>query len=306
MATHLFSPTSQPLPPSKRVKYNKTVTIAAGFYCADGIVLAADSQYSGGGSKTSGQKIFPIQQNDRFAVTLATAGHAGIAKRTIQKLTDSLKARIGHRAASIAELQDILEDVLCDVHAKYIYSAPADERAIVDVWFLMAAWTPHEYALFRSDVTAVTRVYGSACIGVGSYLGEYLMDLLCDYSPGMSVEDVKPIASYVVDRAKNYVDGCGLRTFMRVLTAAGIDEAIQPKEILAGEEYFEGVFGLIRKYLLSLHASTVDDSFSVLFGAALDEFTEKQRERKAKLDRVAQSRLQSTKDDPSRPPPSPE
>jgi hypothetical protein len=269
-------------------------------------VLAVDSQYSGGGSKTSGQKIYPILQNARAAVTLAFAGHAGIAKRTVQKFTESVRAKIGDEAASIADFQDILEDVLCDVHTKHIYSAPANERAVVDVWFLMAAWTPQEHALFRTDVTAVARVYGSSCIGVGSYLGEYLMDLLCDYSPGMSVEDVKPIASYIIDRAKTYVDGCGLSTFMHVITAGGVDEAIRPKEISAGEEYFDGVFGLIRKYLLSLRASIVDDSFSTLFGAALDNFTEEQRERKAKLDRVARSRLQSTTDDPSRPPPSPE
>lgn len=40
----LRPPFRSPLPLRKRVKYNKAVTIAAGFQCADGIVLAVDSQ----------------------------------------------------------------------------------------------------------------------------------------------------------------------------------------------------------------------------------------------------------------------
>jgi 20S proteasome alpha/beta subunit len=225
------------------------MTIALGFLCADGIVLGVDSQYSGGASKTSGQKIFPIQQNERFSVTLATAGHVGIAKRAVQKFTSALIKRVGVNSASLTEMQDILEDVLCEIHAKHVYSAPADERATVDFWMLMAVWTPTEIGLFRTDVTAVTRVQERACIGVGSYLGDYLMDLLCHYAPVMRVEEVKPIVAYVIKCAKGFIEGCGLNTFIRVLSRDGIDERIKAAEIIDGEECYESIFRSMRNLL---------------------------------------------------------
>jgi 20S proteasome alpha/beta subunit len=263
------------------------MTIAAGFLCSDGIVLAVDSEYSGNVSKSSGQKIFPIQQNNRFAVSLATAGHVGMAKRAVQKFTSLLNARIGTNPASLDDIQDVMEDALCGVHDKHIYPAPADERATVDFWVLMAVWTPSEQALFRTDITAVTRVYGADCIGIGSYLGTYLIDLLCDYSPLMSVEDVKPIAAYIIKSAKEFVSGCGLNTFLRVLTANGIDERVRKEEIIDGEECFDSLFRSMRHFLGGvLNASAPPVNIGALtesFKGPIGEFRNRQ---KARIDAI--------------------
>lgn len=255
------------------------MTIAAGFLCADGIVLATDSEYSGGYSKSSGQKIFSVAQNSHFAITLATAGHVGMAKRAVQKLTCLASAHAG-ADSSLDEIQGMLEDALCEVHNKHIYSAPADERPTIDFWMLMAAWTPSERALFRTDVTAVTRVYGADCIGIGSYLGNYLIDLLCDYSPMMSVNDVKPIAAYLIKSAKQFVSGCGLSTFIRVLTSGGLDERVSKEEISDGEECFDSMFRSMRHFLDGvLNSNTPTASIGLLvdaFKGPIEEFREKQ------------------------------
>jgi hypothetical protein len=40
------------------------VTIAAGFYCVDGVVICADQQHMTGGSKFHESKIFDTVRND--------------------------------------------------------------------------------------------------------------------------------------------------------------------------------------------------------------------------------------------------
>jgi len=222
------------------------MTIAAGFMCLDGIVLAVDSQYTGGIGKNSGQKIFPLWQKRYYSVTLASAGSVAMAKRAVETFKALVDERIGDRNTTLDELRETLEDALCTVHAKHIYPAPADERPVVDFWLLMAAWTPGGFELFRSDVTAVTPVEANACIGIGSYLGNYLAELLCHRGPLRHVEDIKPIAAHIISCAKGYVDGCGLNTFVRVLTDRGIDERIGKDEITDAEEFFESIFRSLR------------------------------------------------------------
>jgi 20S proteasome alpha/beta subunit len=264
------------------------MTIAAGFRCTDGIVLAVDSQYGGGVSKTQGQKIFPIHHGHAYGLTLAGAGHVGLIKRSVQKLVDALKQRIGENQTSLAELQDVMEDVLCEVHNKHVYPAPLDERAVIDFWFLMAAWTPIEgLQLFRTDITSVTKIHDiGTSIGIGSYLGEYLVDLLC--APGMDIEDAKPIAAYIIKAAKDYVTDCGQATFMRVLRSDGTDERIMQDEILNAEVYFEELFGSMRHMLGYLNigarpAAALETSIGALFVEAIKEFREKQEFRRRAL-----------------------
>jgi 20S proteasome alpha/beta subunit len=260
------------------------MTIAAGFHCADGIVLAVDSQYGDGVSKTSGQKIFSICQTERYSVTLAGAGHVGMTKRAVSKFTSLLHEKVSEEATTIVELQSILEDALCEVHTKHIYSAPADERVVLDFWLLVAAWTPSSGSvLFRTDVTAANLIHGSDCIGVGLYLGKYLIDLLCAYSPTMYVEDVKPIAAYIIKCAKENVDGCGLHTFVRVLTSNGIDERVQKEEIIDAETYFESLFSSLRLFTRgALNVNVPPNDPGVLsesFRIAADQFRKKQAKR---------------------------
>lgn len=224
------------------------MTIGIGFKCTDGIVLAVDSQYSAGVGKRKGQKLFPLQGPSRqYSVILATAGSAALAKRGIGTFSRLLNERIGDRPTDLKELQDVLEDALCVVHTKHIYPAPADERAVLDFWLLMAAWTPNEgYHLFRTDVTAVTTVEEHTCIGIGSYLGNYLLDLLCRNAIVAQVEDMKPISAYIIKGASDFVEHCGLRTVVTALTDDGFIDEISDEEIADAEEFYAALFGSIR------------------------------------------------------------
>ncbi len=259
------------------------MTIAAGFFCVDGIVLAADSQYSGGVAKTSGQKIFPICQNARYSVTLAGAGHVGTTKRTVDHFTILLNEKIGNRDTTIGEIRGVLEDALCAVHEKHVYPAPASVQSILDFWLLMAVWTPTQSGLFRSDVTAVNQIHGADCIGIGSFLGNYLIDTFCEYSPLMHVEDVKPIAAYIIKSAKDYVDGCGLNTFVHVLTDKGIAERVPQDEIKDAEDCYTSLFKSVRQSMwgpLNVKVPAGDlASISDSFAAAINEFRESQTKR---------------------------
>jgi 20S proteasome alpha/beta subunit len=308
---------SIPLASRKTGRYNKPMTIAVGFDCVDGIVLATDSQFTGGVGKTSGRKIFPICGNERHAVTIAGAGSAALTKRAVESFKDLIRVQIGDGSPSTEDLRNLLEDALCAVHDKHVYPAPPNERPVLDFWLLAAVWTPSGKALFRSDLTAVTPVMGRSCIGIGSYLGDYLTDLLWHNSPITTVDDVIPLAAYIIKSAKGYVDGCGLQTHIRTLRADGRDGAIELSEITDAEQFMESVFsalkigldGLTSIYAQGPNADAIAKSL-VLWGGYFRDRQAARRVEQAKRDQFIRSAMQpnpqSPTADPSPQPPSPE
>lgn len=284
-----FPPDRLNLPPRRCVSYNGRMTIGLGFHCKDGIVLAVDSQYTGGIGKTSGPKIFTVHASDNCAVTIAAAGSAALAKRAVREFKQLLDTRIGSKATSIEELSGLMEDALCAVHAKHVYPAPPNERQVLDFWLLAAFWTPAGHALFRTDVTAVTPVAARSCIGIGSYLGDYLCDLMWNNPPLTFVEDVIPIAAHIIKCAKDYIDGCGLNTFIHVLTQDGLDERKSQQEIQDGEEFFESVFRSIRIGMegltnIDFPVSENVQSISVFLRALAQDFRDRQVLRRMRAD----------------------
>ena len=72
------------------------MTIALGFRCQNGVVIASDSHYTQDISKTRGQKIFIIPTNGYYALTIGGAGGSNQIKWTVTEIQRSLADEVGH------------------------------------------------------------------------------------------------------------------------------------------------------------------------------------------------------------------
>lgn len=226
------------------------MTIAVGFRCVDGIVLAADSQYTEGITKLDGPKIFPIPSNGHYGLTIAGAGGVHSIKGIARKLEQTLKENIGANPASVSELQEAIEDALSEYYPKHIDSAPKGKRDDRDVQLLIAIWTAKGATrLFETSRTSATEASYHRCIGTGSHLVEYLKDLFFPPGEHPTVEIAKPLAAYIVAMAKKYVHYCGGWTEVRALLDDGTDDLGWKHEVRASEKYFNGFFRNLARLL---------------------------------------------------------
>jgi 20S proteasome alpha/beta subunit len=146
------------------------MTIAVGFKCVDGIVLAADSLYTEGDAKLYGQKIFPIPSNGRYALTIAGAGGVPSLKGIVREIEKRLESRIGRSAKDFSRLRSIVEGALGSYYPKHIDSAPLAAQNDLGVQLLIAMWVSGSGTrLFESSRTAVFEVEEHRCVGIGSH-----------------------------------------------------------------------------------------------------------------------------------------
>lgn len=219
------------------------MTIAIGFKCVDGVVLAADSQYSDGTAKLSGSKIFPIPSNGYYALTIAGSGGVQSIKGIVREIEKRLQNDIGANTASISDLRGSVENALGSYYPKHIDSAPKNKRQDLEAQLLIAMWIPkHGTRLFETYRIGLTEVQVHRSIGFGSYLVEYLKDLF--FPPGLPlpVNLAKPLAAYMVAMAKKYVEYCGGWTSVRALLKDGSDDGVWRPEIRLSEKYIKDLF----------------------------------------------------------------
>ena len=262
------------------------MTIAVGFKCIDGVVLATDSQYTMNPAKFAGQKIFPIASNGHYALTIAGAGGVSNMKAAVRNIESALKKDIGAKPATTSQIQDIVEGVLSILYPKHLDSAPAEKREYLEFNLLVGIWTAQECAsLFYSDRMTLNevKVPNHQCLGIGSYLAAYLTDVLS--APGMSVEEAKPLAAYIVWAAKEYVEGVGGHTFVRVLLDNGADVRPWPEEVKDGEEFYRAFFDDMRHFRGFLTPAFAPEAidmapYAKIFRDRIMEFREKQKKRK--------------------------
>lgn len=201
----------RPLYPHKRRLRNR-VTIAAGFVCQDGIVLASDTQFTGS-VKFSGSKIWQHTDGD-LRLLLAAAGDSVLMQIACETVIGSLSAR-----ATLADVRKAIESALKTIHEQYVDNSP-DPTYTVEL--LGAATTRDGHALLEHSRFAVGKVDPRrrfSCIGSGGLLGSYLADSLIEV--GCSTGTAVLAATHVVQTTKQYDPYCGLGSDIRVMKRDG-------------------------------------------------------------------------------------
>jgi hypothetical protein len=184
------------------------MTITAGFVATDGVVLCADSLYSGG-IKVYGKKIFSMPLNGS-AIAFALAGHEAFAKRAIEECFGLLDSNPDAQR-SIAGAKAAVESALKRFHEEFVFTRPSEERDRVKFNLLVSIMSLGEPPLlFASHDTVLIPVSGHECFGAGYHVGHHVIENA--YSRNMTVDDAVVLAIHAVAVAKEYVEGVGGKT----------------------------------------------------------------------------------------------
>jgi hypothetical protein len=264
------------------------MTIAVGFRCVDGVVLAADGLYTQGIAKLYGQKIFLIPSNGYYALTIAGAGGIPSLKGAVREIRKSLATAVGGRPTDLGEIQTVIETALAAYFPKHIDSAPRNQRGDMIVELLAAVWIANVGTrLLETFRATATEVEHHRSVGTGQWLTECLGDMFIPDGALPTVEMTKPLAAYIVGRATRYVQYCGGQTFVRALLNDGRDDRVWKDEIREADEYFEEFFATVGRArgllgIMPQPGSTDMEPFATLLKQQLVEFNKKQQAHREK------------------------
>lgn len=211
------------LRPQKRVPFNRPkrlqgkrpVSIAAGFKCRDGVVVAADTQYDLGLLKINGPKLF-THTFPGMSLIFAGAGDIDFIKMTVQMIRDE----VSNGSPDSNAVKEIVKKTVTHVYRKHVYPypAPSNEKPHFDL--LVGLWKQGESVqLLKTSRTGVMKVEDYECLGVGMYLGKYIVDSV--FRPNLSVRQAEFLAIELIEEAKRYVPGCGGETHIVTMNSDG-------------------------------------------------------------------------------------
>jgi len=189
-----------PRQPEKQLR-KKPMTIALGFSCLDGIVLAADTEYSYGDlTKVPGPKVFTLSDMGDIRGIMTGAGDSAFLSTAAERISGVM------RAANIGQedFQEKVHEILIDLHERDLYPANDPSLAfelLIAVWF---AGGP--CYLLATERTLPYKIEGCKPIGYGSFLAAYVLDSI--YEIG-SVADAELLATYTLKIVKAHVQKCG-------------------------------------------------------------------------------------------------
>jgi 20S proteasome alpha/beta subunit len=174
------------------------MTIAAGFRCVDGVLLAADTEITLAGiGKTHRKKIFAIHINNGCCFTYA--GTPDFAKELEMAADTEAKTKSGE--ALLQAIRHIHEELM----HKHFTAPPKSEKTFADV--LVTARVNGQAVLYSAQGRHFARVDRYLVFGIGEHLGEALFEAL--YDPLMTISQAAFMCIYALRRAKGFVQGVG-------------------------------------------------------------------------------------------------
>src|SRR5450432_3719510 len=139
----------------------------------------------------------------RAAVAFTYAGNTRFAYSAIQKLQKSLESV--QPKDTLAEIERVLDRE----YRRNVLKHPdhATDPAL-PYQLLLAVWSPGDGAkFFMTEQTAVVAGRDYECIGIGDYLGHYLIGR--SGTSGLAVREALALSAYALAGIKDYVRECG-------------------------------------------------------------------------------------------------
>jgi 20S proteasome alpha/beta subunit len=244
MPPRLPAQTRRPLPPSTRVRYNRAMTIAAGFTFANGVMLCADTLHTGWGHTVLESKMSRTDCSIG-SVVFAFAGHQSFAKAAITTCHRALKA-----ASEDDDLFDLLSRTTADEYYRLVLSVPTHAGdAQFHYRLLIGARYPWgDTQLFSTEQHSLSRCADYTCIGDGESLALYLLRSL--YSPNMELHNARIALTHVMAKVKSFIANCGGPTQFQILTSDNKNE-VASYELLRLESIFRDIDDRVAALLIA-------------------------------------------------------
>jgi hypothetical protein len=250
------------------------VTIIAGFHVQNGILLAADTMYTGG-TKVHQPKLFGYTLNantiESCSLVFALAGHENYGKMAIDDCVEEiLGCEPKHR--TMKAIKKALRKAVKAINDEYVDTRtdPAEKEA-AKFDLIIGAWLPLAGGLqmFKSSGPAVLPAGLYHCAGIGAYLGDYLMRNVVSQS--MNLKAAALLAIQALGAAKTYDSNCGGDTqFMTISPGGGLSPVV-PYTIHNSESYISQFESFSRRLLFNVGDADMSDAD---FEAWLTAFTD--------------------------------
>jgi hypothetical protein len=195
------------------------MTIAAGFVCSDGILLASDTLYSNTGmGLRHGRKFWVLEHGD-VVVVFGGAGMEAAMLRTRDEIDRKLKPGL-----SRIRVVDTVDAALKKVHDKLPDHPDFKTNALVAIQ-IQGQGKLYENAGGSNMISPVQ--HPCQCVGYGQSLGWYFASSL--FRPGMPIKSAKIVAAHLVRNVKDYSEYCGGETHLIEVPEQGSSSFIDDK-----------------------------------------------------------------------------
>lgn len=279
-------------PKPQRLQERRPMTIAAGFLCDEGIIIAADREVQADADKYEESKIFTLHPDSvdmNPAAVFAGSGWLDFVKMAVDKISRE-SAGVSHTY----EIETIIEKTILEIHRKHIRYYPTSPKP----YFTLIIGLRDESGLILLETagTSIVRVRRQVCIGAGKTLGSYLSRVL---SPtDLSLEATATVATQIIDQVKKNVPECGgMFSEVVILPKHGLVRRLTPSRMLQIEYASRDVSEAIRPLLLSLSDPTLTDSeFEVemeRFNIECRKRRDEQKQREGRIMAARQSKIQT-------------
>jgi 20S proteasome alpha/beta subunit len=205
----------------KRPK-KKKMTIAAGFFFKDGIVVCADREESSGASKKSVSKLFNLN-SEEWTIVGATAGSGPAADLAVKRLrwefvkTFALSLGSGSALALASpeeHLENAIINVLTKVHEDHIWKNTHTDHSMRMIIAINFFKTGQQY-LYRTEDNIPQPIETYCCMGYGEDLCTYFAERL--YHRELNKDEMALLAAFIFREVNASVQFCGKGTDMALM-----------------------------------------------------------------------------------------
>lgn len=216
------------------------MTIALGILSDEGIVVAADTEYSLPELKMNHGKVgFSImgagRGKPRPTFCISGAGNSSYVEALIHSEMDKFhKFDIDY---TMEDLENSLKSSLSAFFAEHVTpfgGFPTGERPYVTL--LLASQNNDAQRLWYTENNLVVQNFRYAAVGAGAMFARILLGQL--WTPHMELRRTALLAAYVVYLVKQCIPGCGQDTTMAILSKTG-GVHVGTKEVRVMEAAFE-------------------------------------------------------------------
>lgn len=221
------------------------MTIAAGFWCDDGVLLCADTRMTGG-IKLDKSKITEISIRDQINTVFAFAGDEYLCRMVIEECRDNLRAQMND--LSLQHFKAIVRESIKPI---------MDDYPNETVQLLIAVVLGQSLHLLATFDFAVKEVDTYECIGSGHAIAHYILEKSFKYHS--TVEATRFRATCALMAAKEIDEPCGGNSQIVLIRRDGIVEFLAPRPTAFMEESVEKAQQVLAELLWTIFDPSMND-----------------------------------------------
>ena len=216
------------------------MSAAAGFVCADGIVLSADADAASGVARWEPRRIL-VQARGAYLAAVSGCGNHDLIRMAADQLARDLD-----EDDDLEGLWRTSEKLVNRLAKKYLFCYAEHDPERPQLQLLIAFRHETEGSLLlASDANRIARVDGCTFVGAGAELARATSSWL--YEPSLPCAVVAPLAAQLLAWVRENVSGCGPTGRILSLEPGGAVELEPPA--VPGTDFFGGVHRLLQPIL---------------------------------------------------------